>query len=307
MATGNPRLFGEAMASASALPPLLVAAERVAATVQQGVHGRRRVGQGDSFWQFRRYQAGDSISRIDWRQSAKSRAVFVRETEWEAAASLWLWRDASPSMRYASTDRLPSKMERAELLLLALGALLVGGGERLALLDEEARPATGRQVLRRIAQSLQTQYTLDEAAVQALPSLPPARPLPAWGHVVLFGDFLQPVDEIDALVRFYAGHGVRGHLVQVLDEAEEELPFSGHVRFAGLEGEGMHQIRRVEAVRAAYRQRLQAQQEALARLTRAVGWTWHRHRTDKPPQTALLALYLALAEPRGVAAGGGPA
>ena len=40
------------------LPPLLVAAERVAATVAQGVHGRRRVGQGDSFWQFRRFVAG---------------------------------------------------------------------------------------------------------------------------------------------------------------------------------------------------------------------------------------------------------
>src|SRR3546814_10094315 len=46
-------------------PPLLVAAERVAATVEQGVHGRRRVGPGDAFWQFRRYSPGDAISRID--------------------------------------------------------------------------------------------------------------------------------------------------------------------------------------------------------------------------------------------------
>ena len=41
------------------LPPLMVQAERVAATVAQGVHGRRRVGQGDSFWQFRAFVAGD--------------------------------------------------------------------------------------------------------------------------------------------------------------------------------------------------------------------------------------------------------
>src|SRR5258708_19687036 len=57
---------------AGALPPLLVAARRVAATVAQGVHGRRRVGQGDSFWQFRPYAAGDPVNRIDWRQSARS-------------------------------------------------------------------------------------------------------------------------------------------------------------------------------------------------------------------------------------------
>ena len=88
--------------AAAALPPLLVAAERVAATVAQGVHGRRRVGQGETFWQFRQYQPGDAASRIDWRESAKSQRLYVRETEWEAAQSVWLWRDGSASMDYTS-------------------------------------------------------------------------------------------------------------------------------------------------------------------------------------------------------------
>ena len=107
------------------LPPLLVAAERVAATVAQGVHGRRRVGQGDSFWQFRRFVQGDPIARVDWRQSAKSgRPVpdgwFIRETEWEAAQTVCLWRDASSSMRWRSAGATVEKRERAGLLLLAL-------------------------------------------------------------------------------------------------------------------------------------------------------------------------------------------
>ena len=89
------------------LPPLLVAAERVASTVAQGVHGRRRVGQGDSFWQFRRFVSGDPLARIDWRQSAKSGrgapdGWFIRETEWEAAQTVCLWRDGSASMRWRS-------------------------------------------------------------------------------------------------------------------------------------------------------------------------------------------------------------
>ena len=122
--------------SAAALPPLLVAAERVAATVAQGVHGRRRVGQGETFWQFRQYQPGDAASRIDWRESAKSQRFYIRETEWEAAQSVWLWRDASASMNYTSAEYIagaewPSKRDRAELLLAALASLLVRGGERL--------------------------------------------------------------------------------------------------------------------------------------------------------------------------------
>src|SRR3990167_11377285 len=89
-----------AEALAAGLPPLLVAAERVAATVSMGVHGRRRVGQGETFWQFRRYEFGDSTQLIDWRQSAKSQPVYVRETEWEAGQSGWLLRDGSPPMDY---------------------------------------------------------------------------------------------------------------------------------------------------------------------------------------------------------------
>ena len=64
--------------TAARLPALLVAADRVAATVAQGVHGRRRVGQGETFWQFRQYQQGDPVARIDWRQSAKRDNIFIR-------------------------------------------------------------------------------------------------------------------------------------------------------------------------------------------------------------------------------------
>src|SRR5271157_875155 len=116
--------------AAAVLPPLLVAAERVAATVAQGVHGRRRVGQGETFWQFRQYEPGDAASRIDWRESAKSQRFYIRETEWEAAQSVWLWRDPSPSMDYGSAEYIsgaewPSKRNRAELLLVAMASLLV--------------------------------------------------------------------------------------------------------------------------------------------------------------------------------------
>ena len=123
--------------AAAVLPPLLVAAERVATTVAQGVHGRRRVGQGETFWQFRQYEQGDAAARIDWRESAKSQRLYVRETEWEAAQSVWLWRDASTSMEYSSAEYLggtwPTKRDRGELMLVALASLLVRGGERLTL------------------------------------------------------------------------------------------------------------------------------------------------------------------------------
>jgi uncharacterized protein (DUF58 family) len=269
------------------LPPLLVEAERVAQTVAQGVHGRRRVGQGETFWQFRRYQPGDSITAIDWRQTAKTQAVFVRETEWEAAQSVWLWRDSSASMAYASGAGLPPKQERAELLLLAAAALLVRGGERVALLGGGQLPATGRVGFNRLADAL-----FGEAPDGN--SLPPATPLPRAAHVVLFGDFLSPPGEIQATVSALAAKGVRGQMLQILDPAEESLPFTGRVRFTGLEGEGQTVLGRVENVRESYHERLTRHRDAIGQIARRAGWGFIIHHTDQPPQTALLPLYTAM-------------
>lgn len=276
---------------AATLPPLLVAAERVASTVAQGVHGRRRIGQGDAFWQYRAYQPGDTTQKIDWRQSAKTQHVFIRENEWEAAQSVWLWRDDSPSMQYASNRNLPQKGERAALLLLALSALLMRGGERIALLGEGYPPAIGRATLVRLAE------TLARGDRQGANS-PAHDPLPRHANTVLFSDFLGPLEDIEAAVHGFAGRGVNGHLVQVLDPAEETLPFSGRIRFEGLEAEGTTLINRTETVREEYIARLARRRAELQALCRRRGWTFSLHHTDAPPQTALLALYALLSQPR---------
>jgi uncharacterized protein (DUF58 family) len=285
----SPALRQRAEHLASTLPPLQVAAQRIALTVAQGVHGRRRVGQGETFWQFRRYHAGDPVNKIDWRKSAKSQYLFVREMEWAAAQSVWLWRDGSPSMRYRSGEALPEKVERADLLTIALAALLVRGGERIALLGSGRRPATGQAALNRAA------LQLLRPGVQK-DSLPPIEQLPRHAHIVLVGDFLSPLSEIEESVRGFADQGVHGHLLQVLDPAEELLPFAGRVQFEGLEGEGRLLLSRVESVRADYAKNFAAHHRGLEAIARAVGWSFARTRTDSPPQTPLLALYRQLSD-----------
>ena len=277
---------------ASTLPPLLVAAERVAAAVAQGVHGRRRVGQGDSFWQFRRHMQGDSAAAVDWRQSAKSDRLFVRQHEWAAAHVVWLWCDSSPSMQYGSRFAAGTKAERANLLLLAVAALLIRGGERIALLGDGHRPGGGRAALTRTAEAL-------EAGSAGGEGLPPRAMLPPNSQVVLIGDFLSPVSELEGVVRFFSERAVSGHLVQVLDPAEEDLPFTGRAQFVGSEGEGTLVVGRVETLRVSYEERLKAQRTALAQLGRNAEWSFATHRTDRPPQLALLALYQSLARSNG--------
>jgi uncharacterized protein (DUF58 family) len=274
------------------LPPLLVAAKRVAATVAQGVHGRRRVGQGDSFWQFRRFVAGDPVARIDWRQSAKSgrpapEGWFIRETEWEAAQTVCLWRDGSASMRWRSRAVPAEKRDRAGLLLVALASLLLRGGERVTMIAPGARPISGRAGLDRLAEAVAGGAD-DEAG------LPPLVSLPRHARVVLFGDFLSPLADIQATIGRLAAIPVSGYVLQVLDPAEADLPYAGRIRFRGLEREGDTLIPRVEGVRDEYSRRMKAQQDGLAAMCAAAGFGFGLHRTDHSPEAALLSLYIAL-------------
>jgi uncharacterized protein (DUF58 family) len=273
-----------AEAAAARLPALVVEAERVASTVMHGIHGRRRAGTGDAFWQFRPYLPGDAAGRVDWRQSAKADRLFVRETEWEAAQTVVLWRDLSASMDWRSAKGLESKRRRAELLLLALASLLLRGGERVRLLPGPPRAFLGRAALPALAQAL---------ARHAAPG--GEMSLPRHARMVLFGDFLQPVPEVQAALASFAARPVRGQMVQVLDPAEETLPYQGRVVFEGLEGEAPLVVPRVETVRGLYAERLAAHRAALATYARTAGWGFLTHRTDQPPQMALLALWQALA------------
>nr|WP_246423689.1 DUF58 domain-containing protein [Roseospira goensis] len=275
---------------AGALPPLLVEAERVAATVAQGLHGRRRAGTGETFWQYRRYEPGDRPQAIDWRRSARADPVFVRELEWEAAQTVWIWSDASGSMDYASDRALPRKADRAALLAMALAVILDRGGERVALLDADPHraqpPGGGRLALRRLADALERP--------PAATGYPPGASMPRYGHVVLIGDFLAPLDETAAVVRGLVGRAATGALVQVMDPVEEAFPFQGRVRFEGLEAEGTLLLDRAEDLRDAYRQRLHDHRAGLEALARSADWRLLTHHTDQPPTPTLMALYQVL-------------
>jgi uncharacterized protein (DUF58 family) len=281
--------IAEASILGGGLPALLIEAARVAETLLQGTHGRRRVGLGESFWQFRKYEPGDSATRIDWRQSAKGDRLFVRETEWEAAHSLWLWRDTSASMDYASSSAYPAKRYRADLLLLALANLALRGGERVGLLGHA--PATTLAGFQRFATGLD--ITQPGAA-----DLPPLQQIKRHSTVVLFGDFLGPLGEIADAIGVLSAQGVGGIIVQILDPAEVSLPFTGRVRFEGVEGEASEIVPRAERVADQYRERLAAQQHGLERIAAHAGWRIVLDRTDKAPLQGLLPIYQILAGDR---------
>ena len=285
----------EADGLSAGLPPLMVQADHLAASVSLGVHGRRRAGIGESFWQFRRYASHDSSSAIDWRQSAKSQHIFVREREWEAAQTVWFWRDASANMSFKSGPKGSdvSKRDRADLLLLALASLLVRGGERVGLLGAPYLPGASRFTLSRIGHSLLDSALQDKERARAeRREGPPPAIIARGARLIWLSDFLSPGAE--ERMQAFARAGAVGHLVRIVDPAEEDFPYRGRARFESPKGRDSALFGRVESVGADYRARFAAHGERIAHAATRLGWTITVHRTDHPPQAALIALHAAI-------------
>src|ERR1700751_5120715 len=106
------RASGECRKLASSMQRVILEARRVAATVILVLHGLRRAGPGKNFWQYRRFVSGEPASRVDWRRSARDDHLYVREQEWEAAHTVWIWPDRWPPMLFASQLAAANKAHR---------------------------------------------------------------------------------------------------------------------------------------------------------------------------------------------------
>jgi len=282
-------LRGQAEAVAGALPPLLAAAERLAATLVLGAHGRRRPGLGDEFWQYRAAHEGDSLRAIDWRRSGRSDSTFVRQKEWQAAQSVLFWIDRAQSMSFAGAVERTAKADRARVLGLAVAILLNRGGERIGLLEDPEPPRHGAAQLMRLAEAL-------AAADGAEYGTPPECAMPPGARAVLISDFLGPWEPVLAVLAHAADRGAKGALVQVLDPAEEAFPYRGRTLFRSMGGGVSHETLKADRLRGPYLARLAERKARLADLAARTGWQYLCHHTGEAAQPALLWLYRALEE-----------
>jgi len=287
--TGVFKLEHEAHAVVDRLPDLLLEADRIAQTVAHGVHGRRRSGPGETFWQFRNYESQDAAQLIDWRRSASSDHLYVREREWEAAHTVWLWPDLSRSMDFRSHLAAGTKRDRALVLMLATAELLVRGGERVGLLGLTP-PIAGRRATTRLAEAVAS--NLGTAELQG--GHPPPARIGRFSGVVLISDFLDPIAGLRDTIERLAAAGATGHLIQVLDPAEETLPYEGRTEFLSVEGGESWIADRAESLRARYQARLRAHRDELQAIAVRHGWSFLVHHTDRPPTEPLLTLTMRL-------------
>jgi len=280
---------GQGRTLAETMPRLILEARKIAATVIHGLHGRKRAGPGENFWQYRRFLSGEPARRVDWRRSARDGVLYVREQEWEAAHTVWLWVDRSPSMMFTSHLAQEPKLDRAIVIAFVVAEVLVQAGERVGM-PGIMKPTGSRNVLEKMANAIVHDPT-------ERPSLPPAFAPSSLSEMVLVADFWSPMDDIRKTLSQLSSTGAHGHVVQVVDPAEETFPYSGRVEFIEPEGAGSITAGRAEAWKSDYMARLARHRAELRAETDKLGWSFAVHRTDHPATELLLALHARMGAP----------
>jgi uncharacterized protein (DUF58 family) len=255
----------DAQRLAAAIGPLPLVRARARAGRQSGEHPRRASGAGSEFWQYRTLQAGEPSDKIDWRRSARSDDLFVREREREDPVRLWLWVDGSASMDFASDERMPTKAAAARVLVTAIALAAAEAGETCL-----APPAPSPVRPARIYEALGSGGNRPH-----LPALGPA------DVVLAAGDFLDE-GTLDWAAEA-ASRGASGLILAVQDRAEIDFPYSGRVRFDAVEADEVAtNVGRAEAIRDTYVAAWTAHEERLRAAGDRPGWAMLGVRTDEP-------------------------
>jgi uncharacterized protein (DUF58 family) len=280
------KLRAQAEASAAELPALMARAEKAATSILSGEHRQRKSGTGEQFWQYREYVPGDPISDIDWRASGKSDRLFIRQKEWQTTQTALFWIQNDKSMEYASSSTLPTKKWDAASLSLSIAILMIKAGEHIAPLTRNVRAGKTNLALEKLAETalLETAAPLKDAPISTIKDNV---------NLILAGDFLMPLDELESAFAMLSQKTASALIVQTLDPAELNLPFEGRFIFEDHNQQKEH-IQNAGAIKDQYQDRINAHIEGVKALCKKHRFNWLLHKTGTKLEKTLFDAWLML-------------
>ena len=108
---------------------------------------------------------------------------------------------------------------------------------------------------------------------------------------LIISDFLEEPETLRRKLRMIAESGMRGHLVQVTDPAEESLPYSGRMDFLGLDVPTRFRAGKAQNLREEYVKAFAQQRSEVEDIARKLGFSFHLHHTDQSLSSTVLGLY----------------
>lgn len=284
------------MAELAALESLPLRARRLAEAVGVGGHRSRRKGSSVEFADYRDYQLGDDLRRIDWRLYGRTDRLHIREAHEETPLRVMLLLDVSQSMDYASRPKLLTKLDFGRTLLGAIALLArrqrdaCGIGLLAADLVRYIPPSASPARLRSVWGALDAPGSgVTTALAHTIARASDAAPRSCL--FVIASDFYEEPAALEAVIRRlrFERHDVLA--LHIADPAEEDFTFADPGEFLDSESSEKLALDPLVAARA-YRAAFAAHRDRLTEIFRTSGFDHLTLRTDTSPLAALGA-YLA--------------
>ncbi len=240
------------------LNDLRLAARLISQQLRQGIHSGIRVGVGSEFEQYRHYQPGDDLKRIDWKYFSRSGKYMIKESTTESNLQIRLMLDLSGSMNYVENGL--SRLDYAKNLIASLAYLGFLQGDALSFftLSEgkiEQKVAPTPKSFQRIL------LFLEQAKASGSWPLQPISDAFLQGKerelVVWVSDFLQKESEWENLIKAFNHPRKELMLIQILGEQELDFKLEGNFVFRDLES-GQEVVQDARAMQTQFRERFQS-------------------------------------------------
>lgn len=251
------------------LNDLRLAARLISQQLRQGIHSGIRVGVGSEFEQYRHYQPGDDLKRIDWKYFSRSGKYMIKESTTESNLQIRLMLDLSGSMNYVENGL--SRLDYAKNLIASLAYLGFLQGDALSFftLSEgkiEQKVAPTPKSFQRIL------LFLEQAKASGSWPLQPISDAFLQGKerelVVWVSDFLQKESEWENLIKAFNHPRKELMLIQILGEQELDFKLEGNFVFRDLES-GQEVVQDARAMQTQFRARFQAYLDHLDQMVQA--------------------------------------
>jgi uncharacterized protein (DUF58 family) len=277
------------------LDALTLAAPQVRAGAQKGERRSIRRGTSIEFADYRDYAPGDDLRHLDWNAYGRLDRPLVRLYEDEEDLAVHILIDASASMAETADPDAPpvlGKFAYAQRLAAACAYIALRTNDRLTVAAlragaaaERIGPVRGRAASARafaFVENVQPGGTTDLNAALRAYALN-ARP----GLAVLVSDGFSPAGWLDGVSALTA----RGSAVvwlHVLSAAEIDPPYTGDLRLIDQETGSAQEVSVDAAMRARYRERLDAWRESLRAGCRTRGAVYLPISTATPWESVIL-------------------
>ena len=268
--------------TADLLPSLLSDSSLLLKNILVGLHSTRFAGKGENFWQFKEYSQGDSISQIDWRKSASSKKILLKQNEKELSKTIYLFFDKSFSMNYKSNLAKHNKYFISALLTLTLCKLFSNSKEEVFVFNSENKPINCSTNINNF-----NKYFLLNKKNHSLPDL---NLFKDKSLCFFFSDFLYESNELNNLIIKFKNRGILGYLIQILDPMEVNFKLSSNTLLRDLETNEIMMLDSDEDFSNKYNKKLKNLENNLKKICSMSGWKYYRFCTDQDISAFLINL-----------------